>query len=107
MTFFFYNCLVQRYISSCRSNMIYFIFSLKMQIFVKTLNGKTITLIVEATYLIKDVKAKIEEREGMELDLQVLLYGLKKLEDHRTLSDYNITKESTLHLVTRLHGGVD
>jgi len=77
-----------------------------MQVFVKTLTGKTISVDVEPDESVESLKAKISEKEGVPVDQQRIIFGGKQLDALKSLSDYDIDDDSTLHLVLRLRGGI-
>jgi len=77
-----------------------------MQLFVKTLTGKTVSIEVEEGESIEDLKAKIAEKEGIPPEQQRLIFGGQQLQDAKTIDDYNIGDDATLHLVLRLRGGL-
>mmetsp|Transcript_21059 Transcript_21059/g.45651 ORF Transcript_21059/g.45651 Transcript_21059/m.45651 type:complete len:287 (+) Transcript_21059:100-960(+) len=76
-----------------------------MQLFVKTLTGKTVSIEIEEGESIEDVKAKIAEKEGIPAEQQRIIFGGQQLQDGKTVDDYNIGDDATLHLVLRLRGG--
>ena len=75
------------------------------QIFVKTLTGRTLTVIVSKGDTVENLKEKITEKEGIPVDRQRLIYGSKQLQNNLTVTDYDITKNITIHLVLRVPGG--
>ena len=77
-----------------------------MQLFINTVIGKTIIIDVEPSDSIQIIKIKIQEKEGIRFTHQRLIFAGRQLEDEKTVQDYNIQKDSTIHLVLRLNGGL-
>ena len=75
-----------------------------MQIFIKTLTGKTLTVDTDSSETVETIKQKIQEKEGIPPDQMRLVFAGKQLEDNRTMNDYNIGNDATVHLVLRLRG---
>ena len=94
-------------VSLVRSSTLDTVFGIRggMQLFVKTLTGKTVSIEVEEGESIEDVKAKIAEKEGIPPEQQRLIFGGQQLQDAKTLDDYDVGDDATLHLVLRLRGG--
>ncbi len=78
-----------------------------MQIFIKTLTGKTVTIYVEPSDTIYDVQLKIYDKEGVPPEAEELIFGGRQLEHNRTLAEYGIPNESTFHLILKLKGGIN
>lgn len=76
------------------------------QMFVKGLDGQTMTMLIGENDTIKNIKELVYEKKGIIRNIQILIFGGKQLKDNRTIKDYNIQKESTLQLVLRLRGGL-
>ena len=74
-----------------------------MQIFVKTPQGKTLTLDVESSDSVENVKQKVQDKIGFPPDLQFLVFAGNSLQDGRTLADYNVMREATVQLLSLIH----
>ncbi len=77
-----------------------------MQLLIKTLTGKTITVDVNEDDTVETLKQRINEKEGIPVDQQRLIFGGKQISEERTMSDYGVTNGATMHLVLRLRGGL-
>ena len=77
-----------------------------MEIVLRELTGKMITLEVELADTIKNVKTKLQNKEGISADQQSLIFDMKQLEYGRCLSDYNVAKEATLYLILRVRSSM-
>jgi len=76
------------------------------ELFVKSISGKTRTVVGNSTTTIREIKEQIREKEGVSVEESRLIYGGKNLEDTRTLGDYNLISNSTIHMVLRVKGGI-